>query len=174
MADKYKKDLEKSRREQIIILDQVKVLEKKLAEAEAANATLTETNSSLTEINERLTDECAPKDRIIQSLNDLLLLARQEIEEHKAELARKCWENDAINSDLSEIEGSSARHEEVSSEDEQGDQGDFAEGSREGQNEDPGRWIAVPNRRTFRDGGVERTEIEQADAAGVTMPLRQV
>lgn len=103
MADKYKKDLEKSRREQIIILDQVKVLEKKLAEAEAANATLTETNSSLTEINERLTDECAPKDRIIQSLNDLLLLARQEIEEHKAELARKCWENDAINSDLSEL-----------------------------------------------------------------------
>ncbi|KAI5656611.1 hypothetical protein M9H77_25404 [Catharanthus roseus] len=65
------KELEKTRREQVITLDQVKVLERKLADIEATNAKLVETNSSLTEINERLTDDCAVKDRRIQSLNDL-------------------------------------------------------------------------------------------------------
>lgn len=63
--------MEKTRREQVITLDQVKVLERKLADIEATNAKLVETNSSLTEINERLTDDCAVKDRRIQSLNDL-------------------------------------------------------------------------------------------------------
>lgn len=46
---------------------QVKVLEKKLADLGAGNATFTETNSSLTKINERLTDNCPIKDGKMQS-----------------------------------------------------------------------------------------------------------
>lgn len=103
MVDKYEKDLEKNCRDQVIMLDRVKVTERKLSDSKAVNATSAETNSSFTEVNERLTDECAVKEGKIQSLNDLLSQARQEAKKHKAKLAQKCWENNAMTLELSEL-----------------------------------------------------------------------
>lgn len=50
------------------------------------------------------------------------------------------------------IEGSRAGHEEGSSEDEQSDLGDLAEGSREGRNEDQ---LGSMDGRTTEEGGQE-------------------
>ncbi|KAI5652213.1 hypothetical protein M9H77_29400 [Catharanthus roseus] len=81
----------------------MQVLERKLADVEAANAKLVETNSTLTKINYCLTNEYAVKGGKIQSMNDLLSQACQEAEKLKVELSQKCRENDAITSKLSEL-----------------------------------------------------------------------
>lgn len=103
MTNKYKKRLGEGSWGKDIMLDQVKVLKRKLADEEAANAKLEDTNSSLTEINEYLIDECAVKDGKIQSLNVLLSLAHQELKKHKVELTRKCQKNDTMTSELLEL-----------------------------------------------------------------------
>lgn len=50
LVDKYKKELEKVRPDQVSALEQVKVLEKRIAEIETRNTQLIETNTSLSEI----------------------------------------------------------------------------------------------------------------------------
>ncbi|KAI5673466.1 hypothetical protein M9H77_13830 [Catharanthus roseus] len=57
LADKYKTEYEKTRRELAMILDRVEVLEENISKLEATDTQLFETNVSLSEINEQLTDE---------------------------------------------------------------------------------------------------------------------
>ncbi|KAI5657972.1 hypothetical protein M9H77_26765 [Catharanthus roseus] len=84
-ADKYKKELEITRREQAIALDQVAALEEKISKLEAPNIQLSETNVNLSKINKRLIDECFVKDGRIESLNETLAQVQQDTTKYKEE-----------------------------------------------------------------------------------------
>ncbi|KAI5672657.1 hypothetical protein M9H77_13021 [Catharanthus roseus] len=102
LANKCKKELEKTRREQEIALDRVALLEEKTSELEAMNTQLSKMNVSLSEINEQLTDECFVKDRRIESLNETLAQVQQDTAKYKEEAEQKKQENVFLSLELSE------------------------------------------------------------------------